>query len=202
MRQVCSALVLLLASLPIVMADSLTADALVSKLQEGGYVIYVRHAATDNRQKDANRKNLEICETQRNLSQLGKKQAMVIGSGFKSKKIPIGKIISSPWCRARHTAQLAFGRAKINADLGFSITMSIEDLKHRSDALNNLLAETPAAGTNTVLISHSSNLKEASGIWPRPEGAVLIFRPEISNGKGYVYVGLIKPEYWLAIHEK
>ena len=33
-----------------------------------------------------------------------------------------------------------------------------------------------------MIISHTANLKEAAGIWPKPEGVAIIFRPRADGG--------------------
>lgn len=179
--------------------EALPADNLIKLIQQGGYVLYFRHAATDHSEKDIDRKNLKNCDTQRNLSELGKRQAVAIGAGFKEKNIPVGKILASPWCRTRHTAQLAFGRANLNSDLGFSISLSREDTQHLKNALEIMLTTTPDDGVNTVLVSHTSNLKETTGIWPKPEGAIAVFRPDAEEKLGYKYFGMIEPNYWFGL---
>jgi len=54
------------------------------------------------------------------------------------------------------------------------------------------LAATPATGTNTVIVGHTSNLKEAAGIWPKKEGGAVVFHPD-GNG-GFAFVGTIDPD--------
>lgn len=202
MKDLFKAALLLLVGLNAVQANDLTADELVEMMQQGGYVIYLRHAATDHKQKDIDRKNLENCGTQRNLSELGKQQAMVIGASFKVKNISVSKVLSSPWCRAKDTAYLGFGRAEITSDLGFSISKSTEDTQRLSKALNRMLVEQPASGTNTVIVSHTSNLKEATGVWPKPEAVMVLFKPDQEETSGYKYLGMIKPDYWLSLASK
>ena len=54
-----------------------------------------------------------------------------------------------------------------------------------------MLATPPQAGTNTVLVGHTTNLKEAAGYWPKHEGGAMIFRPD---GHGaFSLVGSIDP---------
>jgi len=199
MKHLIKGMLLLICGLNIVQANDYTADELVKMMQQGGYVIYFRHAATDHSQKDVDRKNLTNCATQRNLSELGKKQSLAIGVGFKTKNISVGKILSSPWCRAKDTAKLGFGRVEIVADLGFSISRSKQDTRRLSKALNKMLSQPPENGTNTLLFSHTSNLKEATGVWPKPEAVMMIFKPDQSKDLGYEYFGMITPDYWLGL---
>lgn len=56
------------------------ADAdLVRKLREGGYVLYLRHAATDFSQNDTRMTSYEDCGNQRNLTEKGRADARAIG---------------------------------------------------------------------------------------------------------------------------
>jgi len=58
---------------------------------------------------------------------------------------------------------------------------------HLSGVLNKLLAMQPSSGTNTVLVSHSSNLKEAADVWPKPEAVMAVFKPDQNEKSGYKY---------------
>jgi len=202
MKSLIKGLLLLIVSLNTVQANDFSADELVKMMQQGGYVIYMRHAMTDHSQKDVDRKNLENCGTQRNLSERGKQQALAIAAAFKANNIPVGEVLSSPWCRAKDTAYLAFGRAAIVDELGFSISKNREEIMHLSKVLNKLLAQQPGSGINTFLVSHTSNLKEAATVWPKPEAVMVVFKPDQKEASGYKYIGMIKPDYWFGIAGK
>ena len=94
---------------------------LVSALRDGGHVIYLRHTKTvkDWGDQVSPALNLADCNTQRRLSTEGKADAKVIGEGIKAANIPIGDVISSDYCRAYNTADLAFGRYTKNSKLNF-----------------------------------------------------------------------------------
>jgi len=57
-----------------------------------------------------------------------------------------------------------------------------------------LLATRPAAASNTVIVAHTANLREAAGIWPKPEGVAYVFRP-LGNGN-FEPVAKVLPEEW------
>ena len=80
---------------------------LIDQLQEGGKLIFIRHAYAPGSGDPINL-NLNDCSSQRNLDKNGKEQAKKIGDFFKEKKIPIQKVISSQWCRCKETALIAF----------------------------------------------------------------------------------------------
>jgi phosphohistidine phosphatase SixA len=169
-------------------------ESLIQALKSGGFVVYLRHAATDRSQADHDRNDLTACTSQRNLSDTGRAQARAIGAAVSALGIPVGSVITSPYCRCQDTAELAFGKSEVSDDLRFGLGDDIQQTMHLSQALNNMLSTPPAQGTNTVLVSHTANLKEAAGIWPQPEGAAYLFRP--LSGADYEYVGRIPPELW------
>jgi phosphohistidine phosphatase SixA len=178
-------------------APVLEPRALVRALQSGGHVIYFRHMATDQSQVDSNRIDLENCATQRNLSDKGRDQARSIGQSFARLGIKVSKVLSSPYCRCIETAKLGFGEPAIVPDLEFAISKSESEAKRLGVVLYKLLATRPPRGTNTVVIAHSANLKEAAAIWPQPEGAAHIFQPQ-DEGR-FVHLGRIGPEEWDAL---
>ena len=175
-------------------ANSADIQTLVQKLQKGGYVIYIRHATTDHNKVDQDGTNLKDCATQRNLSENGRQQARAIGTAISALNIPIGKVTSSPYCRCIDTATLAFGKAEISPDLAFSITKDEDDTKRLGESLQRMLATAPAANTNNVIVAHTSNLKTAAGIWPKPEGVAVIFEP--LEGQRFFHIGKIGPDEW------
>jgi len=72
MNKLFHGLLLFLFALSTAQASELTEAELAQLMVQGGYIIYLRHAMTDHSQKDVDRKNLENCGTQRNLSEQGK----------------------------------------------------------------------------------------------------------------------------------
>jgi len=97
--------------------QNLDGQPLLDALRHGGYVIVMRHATTEAK-PDAPRVDLADCATQRNLTYDGRTMARSIGSAFDQLKIRLGRVVSSPFCRAEDTAALAFGHEETNAGLG------------------------------------------------------------------------------------
>ena len=82
-------------------------QSLIDDLQNGGKLIFIRHAIAPGG-GDPENFDINDCSTQRNLSDEGRFQSEKIGDFFKEKKIPIGKVYSSNWCRCKETASIAF----------------------------------------------------------------------------------------------
>lgn len=176
-------------------SDNLTDQKqLVSLLQQGGYNLYIRHAATSKEVMDQRPVVFSHCDGQRNLSRNGRQDATEIGQAFTRLGIPVGPVHTSPFCRCKDTAQLAFGRFQVNQQLLFSFGLNKARRDQASIYLSRVLAQPPPAGTNTVFVSHSANLDEATGVWPDSEGGVYIFRPQ-SDGSPE-YLGVITPAHW------
>lgn len=169
-------------------------SAVLGKLRQGGYVIYMRHMPTTPVAIGLAMENLADCKTQRNLSPEGRLAAIRMGKAIKSLRIPIGKVKSSPYCRAMDSARLAFGHAVADADLGFVLATGSAETQRRAAALRSALATTPDPGSNSVLVSHSANLFEAAGIFAEPEGASYVFRP--LGGDRFEAVARVLPDEW------
>jgi len=167
-----------------------SAAALIEALRQGGHVIYFRHARTDFSQRDS---SLADCGTQRNLSGEGREQARAIGAAIRSLGIPIGRVLASPYCRTRETAELAFGRVEITRDL-LGRGLSEEQSRISSSLLRPLLGAVPEPGTNTVLVSHGFNLRATDGI-VIAEGEAAIYRPE--EGRTFTRIGRLTSEQWV-----
>ena len=91
------------------------AEVLVAAIQDGGKVIYLRHAATNQREVDTGR--LGDRSGQRNLSADGIRQAERLGHALRALRVPLNEILASPVFRARDTAELAFGEDQIKVTM-------------------------------------------------------------------------------------
>lgn len=169
---------------------------IIEKVQQGGYVIFLRHAKTDWSQKDIEPFDFTTCDGQRNLSAEGRLQAKNIGDAYRELDIPVNEVISSPFCRCTDTAQLAFGDYEIEKDLQHIPYSETDEAKARMEYLwkrvEEMLSQVPPEGTNTVLVGHSPNLYPIIDIRSLPEGNTVIFKPD---GEGsFELIGMIFPE--------
>ena len=174
--------------------NRLTNQELISALQKGGYILYFRHGITDHNTFDTDRENLSNCARQRLLSKEGRQQMHRVGLSIRQLRINIGAVESSPYCRSIDTAVLAFGRMKINNILRHTVTADEKTALEQAQALRKRLSQVPTPGFNDVLSSHTANLQEAVGIWPKPEGIAIIFKPD-GNGS-FMYIATVLPALW------
>lgn len=167
-----------------------TPSELIQMIQSGGYVLYFRHAATDISQKDI---NLNDCKLQRNLSLTGIRQAEQIGRNFTELNIPVGQVWASPYCRTQDTARLIFKTFKTDENLKFSINQDKSELKALGRHLRNQMLNLPSSPKNLVFVGHTSNLKDAVDVWPRPEGVLAVFQKKSAQ---LHFMGFIHPNDW------
>jgi len=159
-------------------AQELKGSALFAALKQGGYVIYLRHAASDPTQHDLDPVDFANCATQRNLSEEGRAQARSIGQAMSALGIAAAKVLASPYCRTKDTATLAFGAAETAEPLRFTDAMPENAQVAMIAQLKRMLGVVPPAGKNTVMVGHSSNMKAAVGTWPRTEGGAVVLKPK------------------------
>jgi phosphohistidine phosphatase SixA len=169
-------------------------SSVLGELRKGGLVIYFRHGPTDQTGSSDETADLMKCETQRNLSAEGRGQMTQIGKAFRALKIPVGTVTTSPFCRCKDTAKLAFDHFTVSNDLYFAIGVDANATKQYTESLRRMLSTPPAQATNAVIVSHSANLREAAGIWPKPEGVAYVFRP--LPGGEFEAIAMVLPDDW------
>jgi phosphohistidine phosphatase SixA len=167
---------------------------LVQALRAGGHVIYFRHGATDQTQTDSDPNNLANCATQRNLTDVGRAQAQTIGTAIRALGIPVGTVLSSEYCRALEYSRLAFTVAQPERSLDLTDPLTDQQKADSVQNVKRLLGAVPPAGTNTVLVSHSPNIRLAAGVDLPVEGEAAVFRVDPSGTS--TLVTLVMPTDW------
>lgn len=176
--------------------ERMATAALLQALRQGGYVLYIRHGATDNSRADHLPVDLGDCDTQRVLSDEGRSSMRLLGQRFRSLGIPVHEVLYSPMCRTRDSALLAFPDRprRSEHDLMYSANFTSEQKKPLLVTIRRLISTPPPAGSNTVLIAHAPNLADLFGYFVNPEGTVVILQP---RGKGsFEYLASIPPSLW------
>ena len=145
-------------------------------------MIYVRHTHTDRSRGDDD-VSFGMCDQQRVLSERGRDEARMIRQAYDQLNLPIGKLISTQYCRTLETAVLAFD---------VPLVTSRTDL---SETLTDRLATEPDPGTNTMIVAHIGTIRNAIGLDDTfEEGDSLVYRPT-GNGN-FEYVGRIGLYDW------
>lgn len=153
-------------------------ERLWSLLQSGGQVVLMRHALTTPGVGDPPGMRLDDCSTQRNLADMGRQDARAVGAAFKARKVPVDRLLASPWCRCIETAELAFGKPQLSDALG-NLFGRPENQAGQVQAMRQLVGEYRGAG-NLVLVSHGSTIAALTGISPGMSEMVVV----TPRGKG------------------
>lgn len=146
-----------------------------TRLKQPGVIVLFRHANAPGT-GDPPGFVLGDCSTQRNLDEQGRAEARAIGEAFRERLIQVGGVLSSQWCRARETAELAFpGQVKeVAAFNSFFGDRSAEP--ETTAAARAILAGWQGPGV-LVVVTHQVNITALTGIAPRPgEGIVVRMR--------------------------
>ena len=126
----------------------------VKALQEGGKIIYLRHAyaprTIENGDNDKKYKENK-CSTQRDILSEGIKQSQLIGKFVKENNINIEKVIVSPTCRTYKTAKYAGWEYTINKDLQNTNKKKLQEKRFKK--INKIVSKWNGKG-NLVLVTH------------------------------------------------
>ena len=185
--------------------EELSGRDLVEALRKGGYVIYFRHAATDWSQDDYVTAEGEwtSCDPtrMRQLSEQGRATARRIGEAIRRLNIPVGRVLSSEYCRTRQTAQLMDIGPVVptRAIMNMRVAEMVGGREAVIERARQELARPPKPGTNTVLVAHGNLMRAASGAYTGEAGAG-IYAPQ--GGKDFQLVGLLEPDQWQQLAER
>lgn len=147
---------------------------LARTLQQGGLVLMLRHAETSPGVGDPPGFRADDCPTQRNLSDAGRAQARRLGQWFRQHDIAPTRVLSSPWCRTRETASLAFG----GSEDWIALSNLIADRSRQAEHAREVLAAIARIGPRdlVVLVSHGVTIDAFIGEYLR-QGEMVILRP-------------------------
>jgi phosphohistidine phosphatase SixA len=148
-----------------------------AQLRRGGVVMLIRHTNTESA-GDQPGYTLDDCSKQRNLSERGREEAVLIGERMRLEKVPIERVYTSPWCRCRETARLAFGAAEDWEPLASSF-----DVPHREEIYAERVRKrigtysTHKPRGNIVMVTHNLNIAAITKLSVMP-GGVVVVRPD------------------------
>jgi phosphohistidine phosphatase SixA len=165
----------LLLVLALALAPAHADEAVWDALRGGGHVLYIRHLLTEPGVGDPPGFRLEDCSTQRNLSDEGRAQARGLGQALAEREVPIGEVLSSPWCRCLETARLAFGRARVWDALS-NLHGRRENAERQVRAIRPRIAAHEGKD-NLVLVAHGSVALALTGEHPAM-GELLVLKPQ------------------------
>ena len=147
----------------------------ISALRTGrGYAILLRHALAPGTGDPAGFR-LGDCSTQRNLSLEGRRQAIAIGAQWRRERVPVDRVLTSRWCRARDTARLlAVGTVTAYPDFDSSFTVSSTVAQRRTAKVRGIITRHRDQPGVLVLVGHQVNITALTGMVPSSGAAVVV----------------------------
>lgn len=137
---------------------------LANKLNDGAHILLMRHADAPG-YGDPRNYQIGQCATQRNLGDVGRKQAKNTGDWLSSQGITQAKVYSSPWCRCVDTATLLNkGEVKKEMTLG-SFFDDMSQAKKQTDELTKFISTERKQFPKTpiIMVTHHVNIQSYVG---------------------------------------
>lgn len=181
-------------------AETLSGEALVKALRQGGYVIVMRHASSPRQPPEKAAANPDNQKAERQLDQEGRSTATALGQAWHRLQVPIGDVLSSPTYRALETARYAqLGNVQAYPELGDNGQSMQGGTPAQAAWLKRQVLQFPQ-GTNTVILTHLPNLTDAFPQWAAgmADGEAMILGPDGKGGA--VMVARVKITEWSALH--
>ena len=122
---------------------------------------------------------LNDCDTQRNLSNAGREQAIKIGKELRRNGVIHASVFSSQWCRCLETADLlGFGRVEELAVLN-SFFQEYDKAEAQTQALRNWLGRQDLEGA-VILVTHQVNITGLTNVFPA-SGEIIVVKREMAG---------------------
>ena len=178
------------------LSQTLSGEALVKALRQGGYVLVMRHASSPREAPAKESANPDNVKVERQLDDTGRATATAMGQALRDLRIPIGTVLTSPTYRALETVRLAqLQSPRTQAELGDGGQSMAGGTAAQAAWLKSQVLERPS-GANTVLVTHLPNMaaafpQETAGL---SDGETLMFSPDGKGGA--TLVARIKIEQW------
>jgi broad specificity phosphatase PhoE len=151
-----------------------------------GAILLMRHALAPGT-GDPEKVVVGDCSTQRNLSEVGRKQAREIGKRLA--EVGITHVFTSQWCRTRETAELLnAGTVKDWPSLNSFFADRSSEPEQTKETMR--LLSSLKTSDRPILVTHQVNISALTGLVPR-SGEIIVVR--IVNGS-LVTLGRIPSE--------
>ena len=156
--------------------------ALWSGLAAGGKVVMMRHAQSEEATAEVSMHLAEDgdCSVEQNLSAEGREQAEEIGTRFQEHGVTVDAVLSSEFCRARETAELAFGDYESWNALNLAETLPASEAEWLIEDVRERIGDFSGEGT-LVMVSHRSNINTITFQQTEP-GDMVVVEPDDFGG--------------------
>jgi len=164
-------------------------DQLWAALASGKAFAIMRHALAPGTGDPAGF-DVNICTTQRNLSDEGRAQARRTGVRFRRNGIDAAMVYSSAWCRCTETAELLkLGPVRVLPSLN-SFFQHRSQRQLQTDELKAWLQAQPV-DRPLVLVTHQVNITALTGVFP--SSGEIVFMHREADGS-FVPLGSLPPQ--------
>ena len=155
---------------------------IADSLKEGGYVILLRHLATNGPRDQGSASDEDTSQN----------RVQETSEAIRKLSIPVGQVLSSPDSPVQRAS--AYGSSHVQVEttevLGLQDPSNVQSLDELDAELRQLLATPPSSGENTILIS---TVPESEGL-EETEAETVVFKPLGSSD--FQRVALITPQQW------
>jgi len=116
---------------------------------------------------------LDDCASQRNLDDTGRAQARALGERLRTERIPVRRILASPWCRTTETATL-LGVGAVQSEPTFANAFVLSDRRAELAAgARALIGRWRGPGT-LLVVTHGENIRALTGRTPATAELVVV----------------------------
>jgi len=147
--------------------------AVWAALREGGNVALMRHTDAPGAPGDPPGFRLDDCKTQRNLSTQGRADAKAAGDRLKAQRVPISKVLSSPWCRCVDTANLMRVGA-VQTEPAFSNVVVLNDRVAELTAAGRAVIDAWKGPGTLLVVTHGANIAALTGRANPASGEIVV----------------------------
>jgi broad specificity phosphatase PhoE len=119
---------------------------------------------------------LDDCASQRNLTDAGRAHARRVGDAFRARSIVVDRVLTSPWCRCVETARLAWGPARLSAEVWAPLGNLFGRSERQAEHVREMRARVSGwrGAGNLVLVSHGSTIAALTAVSPDPAEMVIV----------------------------
>jgi broad specificity phosphatase PhoE len=165
----------LLAAVSIGATPALAQSDAWALLKQPRHVVFMRHsdAPGSGGYGDPPGYRLDDCATQRNLSDEGRAHARRTGEAFRKNGATFDRVLTSPWCRCKETAQLALGK---EAEVYTPLSNLVGRSQHRDEQVKALKAYLADLQPNTrvLFVTHGIVIGALTGVNPASGEMVIV----------------------------
>ena len=156
-------------------------DPMWAALAEGGKVVMVRHTESEEAEPE---RSLHLghgdCSQEQNLSDEGRVQARALGDAIRQHGVQVAEVLTGEFCRARDTAELAFGEAEEWNALNLLNVLPADEVDFLLEDVRDRIGDFRGPG-NLFMVTHRPNINMLT-FQNVEAGSLVILEPDGTGG--------------------